>query len=154
MHHSLPIPSPCATRHHRQALKAPRRWRVLEELLFIYLAWDGVLWMYLYSLGIGHYARDSPPTLHERHREGIFNVYQLIPEDATPISTSIWGTAHALINHPACKILGWPFIAGLRFETRLDSLEQVRIPLSHPALEWGCIALLPLKTFFNSLLNL
>ena len=39
VHRSFPIPTPCAARRNRRMLKALRWCHVLEDLLFIYLAW-------------------------------------------------------------------------------------------------------------------
>ena len=77
-------------------------------------------------------AGDSSLILHERYR-GTFNVHQLMPAYGTPSLTSNWGMAHTLMNHPASETPGRQFIAGPRFEPRLDSLEaSLRTSLSKP----------------------
>ena len=47
LHRSLPIPSPCAALQHRWVPKVPWQCCALEDLLFIYSSWGGVLWMCL-----------------------------------------------------------------------------------------------------------
>ena len=37
---------------------------------------------------------------------GIFNVHQLMPADEAPSVTSVRGTAHTLMNDPACGTPG------------------------------------------------
>ena len=58
------------------------------------------------NLEFGQDVENSPPTLREGHRSGIFNVQQLIPADTRPSLMSIQETAHTLIYHPACETLG------------------------------------------------
>ena len=72
---------------------------------------QGLYWVVCHCLSNGslgsnlfvHGARDSSPSIRERHH-GIFNVNQLPLTDGTPSLTSIRGTVHTLMNHPDCEI--------------------------------------------------
>ena len=69
-----------------------------------------------------HGAGDRSPTLR-KGLLGIYNIHQTMPADGTLSLTSIQGTAHTLMNHPACETSRRQFIDGPRFEPRLDRLE-------------------------------
>ena len=43
--------------------------------------------------------------------------------------TSIQETAHTFMNHPACEMLGWQFIAKSEFKPRPNSFKRVCVPL-------------------------
>ena len=53
-----------------------------------------------------------------------------------PSLSSIRGTAHTLMNHPACETLGWQFIAGSGFKSR-----QHRASMRTSQLSWCDVAI-------------
>ena len=73
------------------------------------------------NLEFVHVGDDSSLTLREEHR-GIFNVHQRMPADGTPSLKSIQGTAHTLMNHPACETLGWQFYSWIGIQTQARQL--------------------------------
>ena len=89
-----------------------------------YTGWFAIAFPAVVRAGICNLA-DSLPSLREGHR-GIFNIHQQMQADGTSSLTSFWGTAHAMMNHPACETLGWQShiaVSGFEPAYRLDSLQ-------------------------------